>query len=84
MSLLSTAAKAAVASSVHGRVQRRQQTAGPQEAAAAPVAHVPVAPAPCCSRPVAQAPAAQALVAAAWLRRFTAGCRIISRIDDGN
>ncbi len=67
MSLLSTAAKAAVASSVHGRVQRRQQNrwAAREAAAAAPVAHVPVAPAPVAPAPVAQAPVAAAPVAAA-------------------
>lgn len=67
MSLLSTAAKAAVASSVHGRVQRRQQNrwAAREAAAAAPVAHVPVAPAPVAQAPVAQAPVAAAPVAPA-------------------
>lgn len=49
MSLLGTAARVAVASSVHGRVQRRQQqkwaTQAPA-APAAPVAAAPAAPAP--------------------------------------
>ena len=55
MGLISTAAKVAVASSVHGRVQRRQaerwaaeqqsQPAAPFQPAAAPV-HEPVAPSP--------------------------------------
>lgn len=60
MGLLKTAGKVAVASSVHGRVQRRQQQRwAAQDAAAAAVAPAPVAPAP-----VAQAPAAPAQAAA--------------------
>ena len=59
MGLLKTAATAAVASSVHGRVQRRQQrrwAAQEQEAPAAQTQHAgyPAAPA----APVAAAPAA--------------------------
>ncbi|UQE76513.1 hypothetical protein MYK68_08085 [Gordonia sp. PP30] len=47
MGLLKTAAKVAVASSVHGRVQRRQQTRwAAQDAAAAGVPATPAAPAP--------------------------------------
>ena len=62
MSLFQTAAKAAVASSVHGRVQRRQQNrwAAKETAAAAPVAAAPVAPAPVAAAPVAAAPAGPA------------------------
>jgi Short C-terminal domain len=58
VSLLKTAAAAAVASSVHGRVQRRQQArwAAPQQSAAAPVAPAPPAPTP--PAPVAPAPPA--------------------------
>ncbi len=42
MGLIKTAAKVAVASSVHGRVQRRQQNRwADQDAAAAPVAAAP-------------------------------------------
>ncbi|OPX16687.1 hypothetical protein [Gordonia sp. i37] len=44
MSLLRTAGRAAVASSVHGRVQRRQQQRWAAQGAAAPAA--PPAPAP--------------------------------------
>lgn len=45
MGLLGTAAKVAVASSVHGRVQRRQRDRwAAQDAAAAPAPHVPAAP----------------------------------------
>jgi hypothetical protein len=45
MGLLSTAAKAAVASSVHGRVQRRQQRRWAEQDASAAAAHAP-APGP--------------------------------------
>lgn len=60
MGLFKTAARVAVASSVHGRVQRRQQsTWAAQDAAAAPPTAAPVAPAvPPVSAPVAAAPAA--------------------------
>lgn len=56
MGLLKTAARAAVASSVHGRVQRRQQ----QRWAAQDVAQGPPpsqAPAPPVAAPVAESPA---------------------------
>ncbi|WP_298446340.1 hypothetical protein [Gordonia sp. (in: high G+C Gram-positive bacteria)] len=54
MGLLKTAAKVAVASSVHGRVQRRQQTRwAAQDAAAAGVPATPAAPVP----PAVPAPA---------------------------
>ena len=57
MGLLKTAAKVAVASSVHGRVQRRQQQRwAAQDAAASGVAGVP--------EPVAAAPAPAAAVPA--------------------
>lgn len=54
MALFKTAAKVAVASSVHGRVQHRQQTKfAAQQAQAAPmaVAHAPAAPAPAPAAP---------------------------------
>lgn len=54
MGLLRTAGRAAVASSVHGRVQRRQQSRW-AEAQAAPVA--PAAPAAPPQAPALQAPA---------------------------
>ncbi|QLQ09238.1 MAG: SHOCT domain-containing protein [Nocardioidaceae bacterium] len=64
MSLLKTAATVAVASSVHGRVQRRQQRRwAAQDAVQAPVQEAPVQPAP--AAPVAAAPVAPAPVAAA-------------------
>ena len=57
MSLLRTASHMAVASSVHGRVQRRQQSRwAAADQAAAPVAVAPVAVAPVA--PVAVAPVA--------------------------
>jgi len=59
MGILKTAAKVAVASSVHGRVQRRQQqrwAAQDQTAAAA----APPAPPPPVAAPAPQAPAAPA------------------------
>ncbi|GAB25986.1 hypothetical protein GOPIP_088_00970 [Gordonia polyisoprenivorans NBRC 16320 = JCM 10675] len=59
MSLLRTAGRAAVASSVHGRVQRRQQQRWAAQGAAAPAAPVPAAPAPAPAAP-APAPAAPA------------------------
>ncbi len=70
MSLLRTASRAAVASSVHGKVQRRQQSRWAQAdqaaaAAAAPVAAAPVHPAPLPLAPVAPAPVVPAPVAAA-------------------
>lgn len=56
MGLLKTAAKVAVASSVHGRVQRRQQSrwAAQDQAAAQPATYAaqPVAPAPAAAAPV--------------------------------
>jgi len=68
MGILKTAAKVAVASSVHGRIQRRQQqrwAAQDQTAAAAappapPPPHAPVAAAPAPQAPAPQAPAAPA------------------------
>lgn len=59
MGILRTAGRAAVASSVHGRVQRRQQSrwaAQDQAAAVQPVAPQPVyAPAPAAPAPAAPA-----------------------------
>ncbi|WHU46006.1 hypothetical protein QNM97_18630 [Gordonia sp. L191] len=52
MSLLRTAGRAAVASSVHGRVQRRQQQRWAAQGAAAPAAPAP-APAPPAPAPAA-------------------------------
>jgi len=57
MGLLKTAAKVAVASSVHGRVQRRQQSrwAAQDQAAAQPAdyaPHPPTTPAPAGATPV--------------------------------
>lgn len=46
MRLLRTATHAAVASSVHGKVQRRQHSKWAQQAAAAPAAAAPAAAAP--------------------------------------
>ncbi|MGV9825877.1 MULTISPECIES: hypothetical protein [unclassified Gordonia (in: high G+C Gram-positive bacteria)] len=66
MSLLKTAARAAVASSVHGRVQRRQQERwAAQPVAQAPVQQVPVQQAPVQQAPVQQAPVQQAAQPAA-------------------
>lgn len=61
MGLFKTAAKVAVASSVHGRVQRRQQSrwAAQDQAAAAPAPAAP-APATLAYAPPAPAPAAPA------------------------
>jgi len=69
MGILKTAAKVAVASSVHGRIQRRQQqrwAAQDQAAAAAappapPPPHAPAAAAPAPQAPAPQAPAAPPL-----------------------
>ena len=57
MGILKTAATVAVASSVHGRIQRRQQArwAAQDQAAAAPAP--PPAPAAAAPRPAAAAPA---------------------------
>ena len=64
MGLLKTAATVAVASSVHGRIQRRQQQRWARQdeaaAAAAPPAPPPPAPAPMAAAPQPQAPAASA------------------------
>ena len=66
MGILKTAATVAVASSVHGRIQRRQQArwaAQDQASAAAmpaPPPQAPVAPAPPPQAPAPQAPAPQA------------------------
>jgi len=60
MGLIKTAAKVAVASSVHGRVQRRQQQRwAAQDAAQAQAqqAHAPVTYAPVAAAPVAPPPA---------------------------
>ena len=61
MGILKTAATVAVASSVHGRIQRRQQArwAAQDQASAAPMPapQAPVAPAPPPQAPVPQAPA---------------------------
>ncbi len=57
MSLLRTAGRAAVASSVHGRVQRRQQQRWAAQGAAAPAAPAPAAPA---AAPAPPAPAGDA------------------------
>ena len=73
MGILKTAATVAVASSVHGRVQRRQQArwAAQDQAAAAPApppapaAAAPAPPAPAPPAPAPPAPAAPAPVAAA-------------------
>jgi hypothetical protein len=62
--ILKTAATVAVASSVHGRIQRRQQArwAAQDQASAAPMPapQAPVAPAPPPQAPPPQAPAPQA------------------------
>ena len=64
MGLLKTAAKVAVASSVHGRIQRRQQQRWAAQdqaaAAAAPPPPAPPPPAPVAAPPQAAAPAQQA------------------------
>ena len=61
MGLLKTAAKVAVASSVHGRIQRRQQQRwAAQDQAAAPPPPAPPPPAPVAAPPQAAAPAQQA------------------------
>ena len=64
MGILKTAATVAVASSVHGRIQRRQQArwAAQDQASAAPMPapQAPVAPAPPPQVPAPQAPAPQA------------------------
>ena len=60
MSLIRTAGRAAVASSVHGRVQRRQQDRWAAQAASQQAAHA--APQPVAPQPVA-APAAQPVAA---------------------
>ena len=69
MGILKTAATVAVASSVHGRIQRRQQarwaaqdqaSAAPMPAPQAPVAPAPPPQAPAPQAPVPQAPAPQA------------------------
>ena len=64
MGILKTAATVAVASSVHGRIQRRQQArwAAQDQASAAPMPapQAPVAPAPPPQAPAPQAPAPQA------------------------
>ena len=61
MGILKTAATVAVASSVHGRIQRRQQArwAAQDQASAAPMPapQAPVAPAPPQQAPAPQAPA---------------------------
>ncbi|QTI70429.1 hypothetical protein [Gordonia polyisoprenivorans] len=58
MSLLRTAGRAAVASSVHGRVQRRQQQRWAAQGAAAPAAPAPAPPAPApAAAPAPPAPA---------------------------
>lgn len=57
MGLLKTAGKVAVASSVHGRVQRRQQNRWAQQAAAAPAPAPMPAPAAPMPAPAAPAPA---------------------------
>ncbi|UZF57397.1 hypothetical protein LH935_05220 [Gordonia polyisoprenivorans] len=59
MSLLRTAGRAAVASSVHGRVQRRQQQRWAAQGAAAPSA-APAAPAPAPAAPAPAEPAGDA------------------------
>ena len=64
MGILKTAAKVAVASSVHGRIQRRQQQrwAAQDQAAAAAAPPVPPPPhAPAAAAPAPQAPAAPPL-----------------------
>lgn len=62
MGLLKTAGRAAVASSVHGRVQRRQQQRwAAQDAAVAQAQWQPVAVAPVAAAPIAQ-PAEDQLV----------------------
>jgi hypothetical protein len=62
--ILKTAATVAVASSVHGRIQRRQQArwAAQDQASAAPMPapQAPVAPAPPPQAPAPQAPVPQA------------------------
>ena len=64
MGLLKTTAKVAVASSVHGRIQRRQQQRWAAQdqaaAAAAPPPPAPPPPAPVAAPPQAAAPAQQA------------------------
>jgi Short C-terminal domain len=64
--ILKTAAKVAVASSVHGRVQRRQQArwAAQDQAAAAAAPPAPPPPAPPPPAPAVPAPAAAAAPAA--------------------
>ena len=64
MGILKTAAKVAVASSVHGRIQRRQQQrwAAQDQAAAAAAPPAPPPPhAPAAAAPAPQAPAAPPL-----------------------
>ncbi len=68
MGLLKTAAKVAVASSVHGRVQRRQQQRwaaqdATPDASAFPVGMVPAPPAPPAPPAAAGAPAIEAQLA---------------------
>lgn len=53
MRLLRTATHAAVASSVHNKVSRRQQAQWAQQTAAAPAAAVAPAPAPAAAAPAA-------------------------------
>lgn len=55
MSLLRTAGRAAVASSVHGRVQRRQQQRWAAQGAAAPTAPTAPAAAPAPAEPAGDA-----------------------------
>ena len=55
MSLLRTAGRAAVASSVHGRVQRRQQQRWAAQGAAAPAAPAPAPAAPAPAEPAGDA-----------------------------
>ena len=63
MGILKTAAKVAVASSVHGRIQRRQQQRWAAQDQAAAAAAPPVPPPP--HAPAAAAPAPQAAAAPA-------------------
>ncbi|WJJ09790.1 SHOCT domain-containing protein [Prescottella equi] len=76
MSLIRVAARTAVASSVHGRIQRRQHArwaAEPQVAAAAPVPAPPAAPAAPPAPPVpASLPAGDADALISALERLAA------------
>lgn len=83
MGLLRTASRAAVASSVHGRVQRRQQQrwAQPAPAQQAP-APMPVAAAPVAPAPAAPAPAAPPAPAAAPASDMTQQLALLAQLNE--